>query len=123
MGKEQKKPKSILEELKGDYDNRLVSALVGAGFSKNVSDSFLGWGELLHDMVEELYAVEIRKGYDNYLHLNKCASEELLSEKGFCKVYIKNVLDNENCLEIVSNYVKHKGYREAVEVYIEDRIP
>lgn len=123
MGKEQKKPKTILEELKGDYDNRLVSALVGAGFSKNVSDSFMGWGELLQDMVEELYAVEIRKGYDNYLHLNKCASEELLGEKEFCKVYIKNVLDNENCLEIVSNYVKHKGYREAVEVYIEDRIP
>lgn len=123
MGKEQKKPKSILEELKGDYDNRLVSALVGAGFSKNVSDSFLGWGELLHDMVGELYEIDIKRGYDNYLHQNIGSFDDLIGEKEYKNRYIKGVLETENCLEIVSNYIKKKGYRESVEIYIEDRIP
>lgn len=65
-----KEKESILEELKRYYKDGLVSALIGAGFSKNVSDSFLGWGELLHDMVGELYEIDIKRGYDNYLHQN-----------------------------------------------------
>lgn len=119
----EKKEKDILEELKESYEKGLVSALVGAGFSKNVSNSFLGWGELLHDMIGELYAIDIKKGYDNYLHISATASKSLMSEKDFKDEYIKDVLNTENCLEIVSKYIKHKGYRECVEVYIEERIP
>ena len=119
----EKKEKDILEELKESYEKGLVSALVGAGFSKNVSNSFLGWGELLHDMIGELYAIDIKRGYDNYLHISATASKSLMSEKDFKDGYIKDVLNTENCLEIVSKYIKHKGYRECVEVYIEERIP
>lgn len=55
----EKGKKDILEELKEYYNDGYVSALIGAGFSKNVSDSFLGWGELIHDMVGELYEIDI----------------------------------------------------------------
>ena len=55
---------NILDELKRYYKEGLVSALIGAGFSKNVSDSFLGWGELLHDMVGEVYAIEFNRYYE-----------------------------------------------------------
>ena len=47
----EKEEKDILEEIRDCYNNGLLSVLVGAGFSENVSDSFLGWGELLHEMV------------------------------------------------------------------------
>lgn len=54
------KPKEdLLVELKECYDNGQVSALVGAGFSKNVSNLFLSWEELLHDMISNLYEIEI----------------------------------------------------------------
>lgn len=39
-----KEKTDLLLEIKNSYNNRLISALVGAGFSKNVSDLFLGWG-------------------------------------------------------------------------------
>jgi hypothetical protein len=122
MDKE-KDPENILERLKGDYKNGLVSALVGAGFSKNVSNHFLSWGELLCDMVEELYAIDIKKEYNNYLLISTNVPENHMGEKDFKEEYIKDLLKKENYLELVSNYIKHKGYRESVEVYIEERIP
>ena len=38
----EKREQDILEEIRNCYNKGLLSALVGAGFSKNVSDSFLG---------------------------------------------------------------------------------
>lgn len=118
-----KEKETVLEELKRYYKDGLMSALIGAGFSKNVSDSFLGWGELLHDMVGELYEIDIKRGYDNYLHQNTGSFDDLMGEKEYKNRYINEVLEKENCLEIVSNYIKKKGYRESVEIYIEERIP
>lgn len=113
----------VLQEIKECYDERLLSVLVGAGFSKNVSDSFLSWGELMHDMIGELYSIDIKRYYENFLHQNKKikASEEL--EKKIRDEYIKDIGQKEDYLEIVSNYIKKKGIRESVEVYIENRIP
>jgi hypothetical protein len=42
---------ATLRELKKSYDSGLVSALVGAGFSKNVYSLFPSWPQLLEDIV------------------------------------------------------------------------
>lgn len=118
-----KEENNILFELKDCYKKRLLSVLVGAGFSKNVSDSFLSWGELLHDMVENLYATGIKTRYDNYLHINKNTSEKLKSEEEVSEEFISEILANENCLKIVSDYINKNGYRECVETYVEEKIP
>ena len=119
----EKEEKNILEEIRDCYNNGLLSALVGAGFSKNVSDSFLGWGELLHEMVGTLYAIEIKKNYDNYIHQNRGSRSKRKTEKEIGDEYIKEVSQKEDYLEIVSNYIRKKGFRESVEVYIESKIP
>jgi hypothetical protein len=119
----EKEEKDVLEEIKDYYDKRLMSALVGAGFSKNVSDSFLSWGELLHDMIGELYSIDIKRNYNNYLHQNKRIKASDKLEKSVRDEYIKDICKKEDYLEIVSNYIKKKGFRECVEVYIENKIP
>lgn len=119
----EKQEKDILEELKDCYDKGLVSALVGAGFSKNVSDKFLSWGELLDEMIGELYDFEIKRHYDNYLHQNRDLLPVLKDEKDFKKDFIKEIGQKEDYLDIVSNYIKKKGFRESLEMYIERKIP
>ena len=104
----EKEEKDILEEIRDCYNNGLLSALVGAGFSKNVSDSFLGWGELLHEMVGTLYAIEIKKNYDNYIHQNRGTRSKRKTEKEIGDEYIKEVSQKEDYLEIVSNYIRKK---------------
>lgn len=115
--------KDILERLKNDYNNSLISALIGAGFSKNISDLFPNWAELLHDMINDLYSVDIKRNYDNYLHLNKGNNFQLKTGEQIRDEYISEIGEKINYLEIVSNYIKWKGFREAVEAYIESKIP
>lgn len=119
----EKREKDILEELKEHYDKGLVSALVGAGFSKNVSDSFLGWGELIHDMVGELYEIDINRHYDNYLHRSYGVLPNLKLKETIRDEYISEICKHEDYLELVSKYIQKKGFRESLEVYIESRIP
>ncbi len=119
----EKEEKDILVEIRDCYNDGLLSALVGAGFSKNVSDAFLGWGELLHEMVGTLYAIEIKKNYDNYIHQNRGTHSKRKTEKEIGDEYIEEVCQKEDYLEIVSNYIRKKGFRESVEVYIESKIP
>ena len=118
-----KEEKDILEDLKENYDKGLVSALVGAGFSKNVSDSFLGWGELLHDMVGEVYAIEFKRYYDNYLQQFRGVSTGLKPEEKVKDEFISEKIQEDDYLELVSKYIKKKGIRESVEAYIENRTP
>jgi hypothetical protein len=48
--------KTLLELLRKRYNEGEMSALVGAGFSKNVSEEdYLSWKELLSDMIKYLY--------------------------------------------------------------------
>ncbi|MBR3427703.1 MAG: SIR2 family protein [Bacteroidales bacterium] len=114
---------NILDELKRYYKEGLVSALIGAGFSKNVSDSFLGWGELLHDMVGEVYAIEFNRYYEKYLQLYRGASTILKSEEKVKDEFISEKIQEDDYLELVSKYIKKKGIRESVETYIESRTP
>ena len=94
-----KEEKDILEDLKENYDKGLVSALVGAGFSKNVSDSFLGWGELLHDMVGEVYAIEFKRYYDNYLQQFRGVSTWLKPEEKVKDEFISEKIQEDDYLE------------------------
>lgn len=118
-----KKEKDILERLKSDYNNNLISALIGAGFSKNISNLFPNWTELLHDMIGELYSLDIKKHYDNYIHLNKDSACKLKDEEDIKDEYIKAIGEKNNYLEIVSDYINRKGIRESIEAYIEERMP
>ena len=119
----EKEEKDILEDLKSDYNNNLISALIGAGFSKNISNLFPNWTELLHDMIGELYSLDIRRNYDNYLHLNKDSVGELKTEKDLRDEYISEVGNQNDYLGIVSDYIKRKGIRESIEAYVEERMP
>lgn len=115
--------KEILNKLVSDYNEGKLSALVGAGFSKNVSNRYLNWNELLIDMYKEVYSEEIEQYYQNYLHYNKDSSSAVSSEADAKKKYIKSHLKNEDLLALVSKYIKKRGFREAVDVYIEKRTP
>lgn len=114
----EKQEKDVLEELREFYNKGLVSALIGAGFSKNVSDFYPGWSELLFDMVGELYAVDFKNYYANYVHVNGFEEECIVKKK-----YIYDILEKENSLTLVSRFIKKKGVRDYVETYIEERIP
>lgn len=82
-------------------DIHSMSFIIGAGFSKNISDKYLSWGELLKDMMHEMYVKEMRSGYMN--------DWEIIDKYGY--------------LGIASEYIRRKGYHEAIDVYIEQRTP
>ena len=56
---------------------------------------------------------------ENYIHIhgNKTNIEDIKS------LYIETILDNEDFLQLASKYIRKKGYREAMEYYIEERTP
>lgn len=113
--------KEALEQLRQRYQNHEVSPLVGAGFSKNVSqDMFMSWEELLFDMVVELFSNEIRQAYSNRKHAKPHSKSTYYD---FKKLKVREIIHREGYLNIVSKYIEHKGYREVVETYIEDRTP
>ena len=70
-----------------------------------------------------MYSEEIEKFYQNYLHYNKDLATVVSSEEDAKKKYIKSRLKNEDLLGLVSKYIKKRGFREAVDVYIEKRTP
>ena len=111
-----------LKALKKDYDNGLVSALIGAGFSKNVSSLYLDWTSLLEDLIDDLFKLEINQYIGNYFHCNveKYHEDE---KKQIKKEFVDNLLSKYGYLGIVSKYVVQKGYREVLENYIEERTP
>lgn len=110
-----------LIELKDRYDKGDVSALVGAGFSKNVDQRFPSWRELLEDMIRFTYEDEITQCYRDYRHMDggikppsRHAYEENIPEQ---------IIRRDGYFKIVDNFIRKKGFREAVESYIEERIP
>ena len=111
-----------LKALKKDYDNGLVSALIGAGFSKNVSSFYLDWTSLLEDLIDDLFKLEINQYITNYFHCNVGEYHEDEKKKRK-KEFVNNLLDKYGYLGIVSKYIDQKGYREVIEDYIEERTP
>lgn len=80
--------------------DKKLSFIIGAGFSKNMSTHFISWEELLKPMVAEMY--NINPDNDTLL-------KQKINEIGY--------------LGIASEYVKRKGYHEAIDVYIEEHTP
>ena len=111
-----------LKALKKDYENGLVSALIGAGFSKNVSSLYLDWTSLLEDLIDDVFKLEINQYIGNYFHCNveKYHEDE---KKQIKEEFVDNLLSKYGYLGIVSKYVDQKGYREVLENYIEERTP
>ncbi len=109
-------PIPMLKSLKNLLDRGKVSLLVGSGFSKNVSDAFPNWSELLYDMVFEMYSSEIE------MKKNK-KQKDSVDHKENIRQIIREIIEREGYLEIVSQYIKRKGFRESIDAYIEQHIP
>lgn len=79
-------------------NNKSLSFIIGAGFSRNMSDRFVDWSGLLKPIVKEMYYIED----DNDIWRK-------IEEVGY--------------LDIAEEYVRRKGYHEAIDVYIEQHTP
>lgn len=79
-------------------NNKSLSFIIGAGFSRNMSDKFVDWGGLLKPIVKELYDID-----------DENAVWHKIEEIGY--------------LGIAEEYVRRKGYHEAIDVYIEQHTP
>lgn len=94
-------PKDYIPEIVKLLKAGNMSFIIGAGFSKNISNRFLSWKELLHDMIVEMYEEERQTWH--------ATDEDLIGKYGY--------------LGIASDYVRRKGYHEAIDNYIEERTP
>lgn len=78
-----------------------MSFIVGAGFSKNISNVFPTWGKLLRPMILEMYPKDTKK----------------------TELAVQNIIEKKGYLEVASEYVRRKGYHEAIDIYIEKHTP
>ena len=89
---------TYLEEIQKHIEDDNMSFIIGAGFSKNVSKVFPLWKDLIDKLAkDELYP-------DNPEYC-----ERMIQERGY--------------LGIASEYVRRKGYHEAIDNYIEKNMP
>lgn len=79
-------------------NNKSLSFIIGAGFSKNMSNNFFDWGDLLKPIITEMYHIDDEKEI-----------EHKIEEIGY--------------LGIAQEYVRRKGFHEAIDVYIEQHTP
>lgn len=111
----------ILAQLKRKYDAEMVSALVGAGFTKNVYSKAHDWTGLLKDLVEKAYEGELEEMYRQYMHLRFGVDIKPYEE---CKdEFIGRIINRDGYLDVVSKYIEVMGFREAIDYYIETHNP
>lgn len=110
----------LLKQLKAQYDKRGVSVLVGAGFSKNAIPSYSNWDELLKDLVLFLFEKKIKENYVIH-HSHDYFTYDSYDE--FKETEIKQYIKEIGYLNLVSQYISAKGFRESIDVYIEKHIP
>ena len=92
--------KSLINRIRNLTRDKKISFIIGAGFSKNMSRFFISWEELLKPITSEMYNIKAED--DNSL-------KQKINEIGY--------------LGIASEYVRRKGYHEAIDVYIEEHTP
>lgn len=109
-----------LKLLKEKLENQKMSVLIGAGFSKNVSHIFPSWWELLFDMTYFLFQSEIEEAYENIVNSKRGIHNK---KEDFVKDKINYYISTNGYLDIVSRFIKRKGYREAITSYIEEKTP
>ncbi|MDR6942932.1 SIR2 family protein [Mucilaginibacter pocheonensis] len=108
-----------LKQLRNKLVRDQMSVLVGAGFSMNVHPDFLSWSGLLYDLIKEVYNDDIERAWQ----LNN--RELSLSEmpETFVKEQCLKITNRVGYLEVVEEYIRQKGYPEAIVTYIEKRTP
>jgi hypothetical protein len=104
--------KKHIERIIEFLNARKMSVLVGAGFSKNVDSDFPSWNELLIPLVKELYKHDYSK-YKKGMKFRKSDDVDELDSK-----FIKKIIGQKSYLQIVDEYIIHKGYRESIDYYI-----
>ena len=87
-----------INRIKHLLNDKSLSFIIGAGFSKNMSDRFVDWRGLLKPIIQEMY------------HLDN-------------DIEIKHKIEEVGYLNIAQEYVRRKGYHEAIDVYIEQHTP
>ncbi len=113
---------TALELLRQDYKQGIMSALVGAGFSLNVSKHFLTWNGLLYDMVFEKYESHIKKAYEEHIKENNTIGSK--SKRDFYFDKVSELIKEIGALPLASQYVhEHENMHESIDAYIEDHIP
>lgn len=139
MAQQEKTNLEVFDDFVKDYKSGKMSALVGAGFSMNVSKTYQSWNGLLWDVYKVVYEDEI-SGYRIQVEdsLMKNAQKQLKEGEVLTEEKLKNIKANvdkqvddyiysrikkENLLLLVSKYIEKVGYREAIDSYIENRTP
>ena len=100
-----KRSLEILEDIRESVEKEDISFIIGAGFSKNISEEFPLWEDLMSPLVEELYP-------------ECCVKNEKIK-----KQRIKRIIAEKSYLGIASEYVRRCGYHEAIDLYIEQNMP
>ena len=111
----------ILQQLKRKYDAEMVSALIGAGFTKNAYSKALSWSKMLNELVEFAYDYELEEMYQNYSHRRFRVDVAPFEEKK--QEFVDFIIDRDGYLGVVSKYIEKKGCREAIDCYIETHNP
>ncbi|SHM37366.1 SIR2 family protein [Fibrobacter sp. UWB7] len=106
----QKKKKNEINFCLAYIQNRLqhqsISAIVGAGFSKNANSKFPDWATLLTDAYSEMYPPPKNTASDNDTY----------------KKDIAKIIHRMGEPSIASEYEKFKGMRESLDIYLEKHI-
>lgn len=90
--------KQQISRVKHLLNDKSLSFIIGSGFSKNISDRFVDWSGLLNPIVKEMYLIHDDKD-------------------------VKHKIQEVGYLGIAEEYVRRKGYHEAIDVYIEEHTP
>ena len=93
------KTNKILDNIRKCIEKETLSFIIGAGFSKNISQSFPLWKDLLTPLMLELYP--------------ECNTRD----KTIKESKINQLIAEKTYLGIASEYVRRKGYHEAIDIY------
>lgn len=114
--------KEAIEKFKERLCGNQMNLLVGAGVSMCASKTFKSWNGLLQDMVAYLYREELRSKGVNVSEYKKYYCHYRITGKDKDEI-INSIIEREGVLAIPSQFVKRKGMREALEVYVEKHTP
>ena len=93
----------VLDTIKQHIEEKELSFLIGAGFSKNISLKYPSWDELLSDAIWEMFGKGNRKRNEAEVKANA------IREFGY--------------LGIASKMVARSGFHETIDAYIEEHTP
>jgi regulator of replication initiation timing len=103
--------------------SRTMSVLVGAGFSKNVSnDLFPNWNQLLRKLVISFKGANILKQYRSLKTDYTIQAEDPNFEK-FLDLEVSTYIEANGYLNVVSDYIRYTGIRESIDSFIEENTP